>query len=638
MLIKFTKHSKNPQKCFNYLTGEKDHKGEIRKRIDVIRGNFFTDVKLASSLKFEHKYTSAVIAFKNTDKPTKEEIDEVLDKFEKFAFAGLEFDQFTYSAVLHEEEDSCHMHLFIPRCELNSMKSMNINPPSSSNKFESWQDEINIEKNWASPNDLSLEQDLTWGNDLHNKKRTELKMMLYELFKKNIEVGKITNRKTMINFLEESGLSVPKTTQKSITVEINDIKIRLSGKLFRTDFDVSNNAEIESYFYSDENLERCKKNRIKRTNKTADYNTSRYKKKNVIGKRAAPLINDDISFELNKKSREKPELGLQNNIQSGVKSVLMDVELERFKTDINLIEYASRHGFDVVTHKTSSNSICMQNAHSERIIITLKDDNHYCYFNVSNGIGGSIIDFCKEFKDCQNLGYVRKELRGNRPRPDFSFNTMNGAKVKKPKKSSYDENKINDFFDKAKILQEESEYLRSRSLLQSFYNSSRFQNRILTDDYNNIIFPTSQTKTADFSGAEIKNHNFTGQIPSGQKGLWRSNLKKTDNKLVICESAIDCLSYAQLNSDEDTCYISFGGTMNDAQESELRRILGVFKGQVVVATDNDDAGAKFYDFFVSIKEDVVRDMPSGKDWNEDLKECCHVNDDDGLDNDDIRLT
>jgi len=80
-------------------------------------------------LDFKHRYTSGVIAWHKDDAPTDEQIAQVLDDFERVAFAGLEPNQYTYYAVLHEESNGAkHVHVIAPRVELSTGKSMNIAP------------------------------------------------------------------------------------------------------------------------------------------------------------------------------------------------------------------------------------------------------------------------------------------------------------------------------------------------------------------------------------------------------------------------------------------------------------------------------------------------------------------------------
>ena len=58
---------------------------------------------VADSLEFEREYTSVVIAWAPEDQPTEEQIGAVLDEFEKTAWAGLEPDRYSWTAVLHRE-------------------------------------------------------------------------------------------------------------------------------------------------------------------------------------------------------------------------------------------------------------------------------------------------------------------------------------------------------------------------------------------------------------------------------------------------------------------------------------------------------------------------------------------------------
>jgi hypothetical protein len=683
MLIKFTKHSKHPSRSFNYLTGKKDHRGEIRKRIDVIRGNFALDVKLANTLPFKNKYTSGVISFRNSDKPTKEEIQEVLDRFENFAFAGLEKDQFSYSAILHEEKDSCHIHLFIPRCDLKSKKSLNVAGPGWQTNFESWMDEINIEKGWASPNDPEYRRLISPGWEAHCKDKDTFKSIVHNFIVENIKNQKITDRKSMIFVLKKQGFKITRAGRDYISVEKTGFKARFRGAIYDKRWSASDitkgiefinsKGQTSSEFHSEKNYKRIQGNREKRTKKISSYNRKRYKQveKKIITKMDNNnIIRDSFSSDnnggnellsaLNKyrnnhkkkdferiKSNQKfqgnidrgrqivhnnkaktyvlaksrSRLGYVNNIATGVASMNMDLELDNFKKNINLVEYATNYGFEVIQNKTSENSIFMRKD-DEKIIIKKDKDDHYVFFSADDNRGGSIIDFCQKYGNFKNLGFVRKELRGNRPRPDFSFRTMNGKMIKKPKKSSYFQDSADEFFRKTKMLEYKSNYLDSRFIDSKVYLSDRFACRIFTDAKNNIIFPSSQTTTSDFSGAEIKNTNFTGQIKGGQKGIWRSNIHQGDKCLVFCESAIDCLSYAQLKPSSDTIYMSFGGGMSDTQKDEITRILGAFSGEIVIATDNDKAGEKFFEFFKSVRSDVIRDRPVRKDWNDDLKDQC----------------
>ena len=89
----------------------------------MLRGNPDMVAAVADTLAFEHKYTSGVIAWAPEDRPTDEQIEAVLDAFEKTAWAGLEPDRYAWTAVLHRERGGgAHVHVLAARCDLDRPK------------------------------------------------------------------------------------------------------------------------------------------------------------------------------------------------------------------------------------------------------------------------------------------------------------------------------------------------------------------------------------------------------------------------------------------------------------------------------------------------------------------------------------
>ena len=90
MYIKFLAHGKgDPAKAASYLIDEVDHLNRPRADVQVLRGDPHTFTAIAESIENDWKYTSGVIAWSKDDVPTNEEIDQVLEAFEKHAFAGV---------------------------------------------------------------------------------------------------------------------------------------------------------------------------------------------------------------------------------------------------------------------------------------------------------------------------------------------------------------------------------------------------------------------------------------------------------------------------------------------------------------------------------------------------------------------
>ena len=131
MHIKFLDHGKgSPAKASAYLLDELDHMGVVRAGVEVLRGDATTFNAVCDASPHLWKYTSGVIAWSKEDDPTSEQIKEVLDEFEKHAFAGLDPSQYHLFAVLHTDDDgSKHIHVLAPRLDIQSGKSLNIAPP-----------------------------------------------------------------------------------------------------------------------------------------------------------------------------------------------------------------------------------------------------------------------------------------------------------------------------------------------------------------------------------------------------------------------------------------------------------------------------------------------------------------------------
>jgi hypothetical protein len=164
-------------------------------------------------------------------------------------------------------------------------------------------------------------------------------------------------------------------------------------------------------------------------------------------------------------------------------------------------------------------------------------------------------------------------------------------------------------------------YLKSRGIETI---DSRFQGRVFSDKYNNVVFPHLDREGV--SCLEKCNFDFKGNSRGGDKGLWCSNSYKTDTRLVITESPIDAISYHLLNPNHQTRYISFSGYMNQKQTDMLKSAIHKMPdhSKIILATDKDivgDSHAKLIASFSTNKtHTLIRHTPDiGKDWNDQLK-------------------
>jgi len=131
MLIKMTKHSKGlASNAANYIAREGRFATlESDEQIIHLRGDVEMVATIADSLNFKHKYNSAVVAFHADDKPTHEELQRVMNDYEKACFGNLDSNRFAQSFVAHKHHGNIHVHVLTARVDLQTGKSFNPAPP-----------------------------------------------------------------------------------------------------------------------------------------------------------------------------------------------------------------------------------------------------------------------------------------------------------------------------------------------------------------------------------------------------------------------------------------------------------------------------------------------------------------------------
>ncbi len=287
-------------------------------------------------------------------------------------------------------------------------------------------------------------------------------------------------------------------------------------------------------------------------------------------------------------------------------------ELERFKTQINLVEYAASFNYRIDRKSSSVNSKVMKSPAGEKIVIMTDQDGHGIYFNVNDkeADSGSIIDFHQK-RTGDNLGQTRKALRqfgGFADVQDYKAYT-------KPARTDKNTAQVAHAYASAEFTDSHPYLLQERKISAETLRDSRFAQSVKIDRRGNALFP--HYNGSGISGYEIKNTNFTGFAKGGTRGVWYSaNITRAD-RVVIVESAIDALSHAELKkTGQETAYISIAGSMSPAQLELIKRLSD---RQVIIATDNDTAGNKYAKQIKEVIPTAEREIAQGKDWNADLQ-------------------
>src|SRR5688572_19115497 len=87
-------------------------------------------------------------------------------------------------------------------------------------------------------------------------------------------------------------------------------------------------------------------------------------------------------------------------------------ELDRFKRQVNLLEFAASKGYELDKRESSvSSKVLRHKGTNDKIIVGRAQDGHWQYFSVRNrDDNGTIIDFIQH-RDRKSLGEIRRDLR-----------------------------------------------------------------------------------------------------------------------------------------------------------------------------------------------------------------------------------
>jgi hypothetical protein len=304
-----------------------------------------------------------------------------------------------------------------------------------------------------------------------------------------------------------------------------------------------------------------------------------------------------------------------------------DSELEAFKREIDLRQFAVHLGYEIDKRESWRGSTVLRNC-GDKIVVKRNGNGHYVFFSVRDDRDhGTIIDFLQRRKNL-NLGGVRQILRPWIGRPAMP------TQFRKLEPTSPDRMRVETEYRRMADALHHPHLEHERHLPASVLSASRFAGRIRIDGRGNAVFP--HFDATGLCGYEIKNRGFTGFAAGGKKGLWFSHSQPGDRRLVLAESAIDALSHATLfpDAEDRTRYASLGGKPNAQQPGLVELTISRLPegAEIVAAFDADDAGRMLVSMVrVAVTSVAKRSgrtlvflvhLPAqeGKDWNDVLTE------------------
>lgn len=304
-------------------------------------------------------------------------------------------------------------------------------------------------------------------------------------------------------------------------------------------------------------------------------------------------------------------------------------DLEQFKL-MDLRQYAAGYGYYVDEAECWKGHTVMRHADGDKIVIAVSPkDGHYVYCSFRDSRqSGSIVDFVFHRQGCRHIGQAIGELRSE---AEAGFPASSGALPQLPALEPVykDLNAVRRLLGNARPLSEGvSPYLNElRGLRPQFLAHSSLADAIRVGEYENCLFPHY-----DFDGvcgAEVKNKDFTGFAEGGTKGVWHNGARSSDDCLALFETAIDALSWGQINGLDGVRLLSTAGSLNPTQPRLITSAIEKLpRGKVVIGFDNDEAGDTLAEIVRSAfgaadnsALELVEDRPPhrGFDWNDYLQ-------------------
>lgn len=299
MIVGFSRHGTGGGAGpVDYVTDEK-RKGREKEPPAVVRGDPEQTRNLIDSLDFKHKYTSGVLSFAPDEEITPEMENEIIDRFESVAFAGLAPDQYNILWVRHTHAGHHELHFVTPRVELETGKSLNIRPPGDLAKaaFDDFRSEINARYALADPDDPDRARNVaTPSHELKaaaealrsgQKAPDNIRELIDGVLTERALQGQITSREDVLEHVKDLGFEVTREGKNYITVQEPESgqRWRMKGALYEREFEPSRTIEKaerareRDYSRPDEAAARRYAERVNRhIEKRAEYNQERYQK------------------------------------------------------------------------------------------------------------------------------------------------------------------------------------------------------------------------------------------------------------------------------------------------------------------------------------------------------------------------
>lgn len=228
-----------------YLLGNTDHAGNERAvKPEILEGNPQTTIAIINSIQRKYKYISGCISFRDSEKPSRAQLYEVIDDFKKTFCPGLTSDNYNSLFVLHQDKGNTEVHFVFANQELKSMRRLNIHPPGQKNIqfFESFVKINNHKLGYAQVIADPLKIAFTDFERKTPEARQDKsnKRWIQQSIIKAIKSGEIKSRDDLCKHLDENlGITVTRQGKNYMSVKLPGAMkaVRLRGPLYSDNTD-----------------------------------------------------------------------------------------------------------------------------------------------------------------------------------------------------------------------------------------------------------------------------------------------------------------------------------------------------------------------------------------------------------------
>lgn len=215
----------------NYLLGKENDREGAR----LLSGDPELTKRLSDSLSFQNRYTVGVLSFEEENLPD-EEKRAIIESFEDSLLAGLDKDQYNMTWIEHTDKERLELNFVIANVELTTGKRLQpyfdrVDRPL----VENWKQVTNHEYKLTDPHDPEKAQAVKTLNSQNLPQEVrKIKEQIGQVISQQIEQGNITDRKDVIDTLQQAGFEIARQTDKSISIKNPDGKrnIRLEGVIY----------------------------------------------------------------------------------------------------------------------------------------------------------------------------------------------------------------------------------------------------------------------------------------------------------------------------------------------------------------------------------------------------------------------